>query len=232
MKTWLQGLLVIGLLLAAGCQAAPAATPRPAVVVLSIQYTPVVRSLLPRLHDCAGELKGAGVVVEERLSSRLDLTQTDLVLRFGESLEASLTPSLLGLQDVVMIASLDANINEISLLQLQSLYQKERPAGAGELQALTYPAGDDLRAVFDQVLMQGKVVSGSLPVAADSAAMLELVAKSPQAVGFILKGDLTESVKRVAIIPAEAEIKNQPVLALSRGEPQGALHELVVCLQK
>ncbi len=232
MKTWLRGWLLFGMLLAAGCQAAPAAAPRPTPVVLSIQYTPTVRSLLPRLHDCAGGLKEAGIVVEERLSSRLDSSQADLILRFGEPAEASLTASLLGWDDVVLVVNRSAGMDSISLEQLQALYQKDRLAGPGEFQALTYPAGDDLRAVFDRLLLQGKTVSGSLPVAADAAAMLEMLAASPQAVGFIRASDINESVKRVAITPSEAEIKNQPVLALTRGEPRDALHELVVCLQK
>ena len=94
------------------------------------------------------------------------------------------------------------------------------------MQVWVYPSGEDLQEVFDQFVMEGRTVTPAARLAVNPQQMSDTLVNEPNTVGILPRhwkaGDSRE-VLSVATVP---------VLAITRIEPQGAVQQLIACLQK
>jgi hypothetical protein len=204
-------LFVFHFILSACTPAAPSATPE----VVSVYSTAAAQPWLAELYDCAGT---ASVI------SRLDdPSVAEIVLRVGEP-ESLISPSFqIDTEEILVVTQRQSPIQNLSLQEARALF-----AGQGDpsIQVWVYAAGNDVRDVFNSLVMQGQDVSPAAMLAFDPQQMSDTLVNEANTVGILPRhwkvGD-SRSVLSVGTVP---------VLAITPGEPQGEVKQLIACLQR
>jgi hypothetical protein len=234
-------LVVLGML----CSLLPACQPlsrtlAPTPQVIRVQYTPSLKDWTGALSRCAANLPLIGLVVDEVPAGHLDLSQSDLVLRFGSGVNDPPNAFIIGYDEVVMVMNLqNPAVNLASDLVMQ-VYEgkltswKDLTQGMEDqaVHAWTYLPEDDLRQVFDAAFLNGSSASKQLYLAPNTDAMLEAVVKDPYAIGYLYKSQLNQSIRQLPVIGMIESSLRQPVLGFTNGEPGENLRQLLLCLQK
>lgn len=200
------------LLLLASCATETPQTPPAAV---SVHSTSAAAPWLDLLYACAGD----SLV----LSRTADPASADLSLRLGEPEFLAGVAFPIGEEEILIVAHPQSPIQTLTVEEAQALF-----AGLGDpsVQVWVYASDEDLFRVFDQFVMQGRSVSPSARVAVDPQQMSEALMNEPEAVGILPRRWLTGSLREVYVV---AKV---PVLAITPREPQGAVNQLIGCLQK
>jgi hypothetical protein len=101
-------------------------------------------------------------------------------------------------------------------------------AGQGDpsVQVWVYASEEDVQIVFDQFVMAGRSVTPSARLAVNPQQMSEILVNQPNTVGILPRHWKVGGVRDLYLIAAV------PVLALTKSDPQGAVKELIACLQK
>ena len=79
---------------------------------------------------------------------------------------------------------------------------------------------------FDQFVMQGRSVSSFALVAVNPQQMSDVLNNEINSVGILPRHWKAGDVREVY------SVANVPVLAITQGEPQGVINQLIGCLQK
>jgi hypothetical protein len=222
-------LLVLVTAQISGCSPFVTNTPPPPPQPIQVAYSPATRPYIEKLHQCALEHPGIGLVIQETSNTELRSTEADVTLCFGEPPQGIPGYALaLGMDEITIIAGTNVALQNVSAEQLRDLY-----AGPdSNYQVWTYAEGNELRSIFDHaVLGEGSISSFAL-LAPNPAAMIEAIATDPMAIGYLPGSWLTEEVQRISL---EGDLKTafaHPVLALTDAEPEGNLRSYLVCLQK
>jgi len=182
------------------------------------------------LQQCALEQPEIALIVEETSASALDFSSGDLTLWFGEPSQGFLGyAATLGQDEIVIIAGNDVALRNLTREKLTELYSQPSPM----YQVWTYGEDNELRSMFDSIVLVKPTTSGYLQLAPDPAAMLEAVTTDPMAIGYIPRAWLgTGEVQLVTIEPELQRDFQQPILALASTEPEGNLKSYLVCLQQ
>jgi len=182
------------------------------------------------LQQCALEHPEIALIVEETSASTLDFSSGDLTLWFGEPSQGFPGyAAALGQDEIVIIAGTDVALRNLTREELAELYSQPAPM----YQAWTYGEGNELRSIFDSMVLGKTTTSGYLQLAPDPTAMMEAVTTDPMAIGYIPRAWLrTGEVQLVTIEPELQRNFQQPILAFARIEPEGNLKSYLVCLQQ
>ena len=230
--------LALLVLMIASCQAIPG-TYLPTVPIAHVQMTPALRPWQTHLSHCALKEPKIGLVVSELPASGLTYAQADISMRLGIPANLS-SPSIeVGFEKIVVIhnpasATVTLRLQDLAYIyagQLTSWGQiiKNEQSSKG-IHVWTYPPGDDLRQAFEQGLSIHNSAR-SISVAPDPEAMLEAVAKDPDALGYITS---SWQDPKVALTPIKDGSQNAflvPVLAIYPPNPTRPVNNLLVCLQ-
>jgi hypothetical protein len=152
-----------------------------------------------------------------------DPASADIVLRVGEPKVPTSHAYQIDSEDILIVTHRQSPVQNLTLEAARDLF-----AGYGDssLQVWVYASEEDVQEVFDQVVMAGLSVTATARVAVTPQQMSDILVNESNAVGILPRhwkaGDDRE-VFRVATVP---------VLALTNSQPQGAIKELIACLQK
>ena len=205
--------LFLGLLLVASSCSTP--TPVVQLPLANVYSTSAAQPWLSELYDCANS------VAIIRLSD--SPSDADIRLQVGEPELLSEFAYQIDEEEILIVTHRQSPVQNMSLEDVQLLF-----AGLGDpsVQVWVYASGDDVAEVFDQFVKNGRSVSSSALVAVNPQQMSDVLNAEPNAVGILPRhwkaGDMREvySVGKV------------PVLAITQSEPQGAVKQLIGCLQK
>jgi hypothetical protein len=149
--------------------------------------------------------------------------QAGLVLRVGEP-PALISPSFqIDTEEILVVANRQSPLQNLALDEARQLF-----AGRGDPAAelWVYSPGEDTQQVFDRLVMGGAVVSSLARLAVSPQNMSDSLNSGTKAVGILPRhwkaGDLREVFSA----------GNVPVLAITPQQPEGALWDLIACLQK
>lgn len=200
------------LLLISSCSTAtPPVTPE----VVPVYSTAAAEPWLSSLYTCA-----EGTTVLERVD---DPAAAQIALRVGEP---SVLPSFayqIDTEEILIVTHRQSPVQNLNLEGVRALF-----SGSGDpsMQVWVYASDADVQNVFDQVVMEGRVVSSSARIAANPQQMSDTLVNEANTVGILPRhwkaGDSREVFSAGTV----------PVLALTNTEPQGVVKELVACLQK
>jgi hypothetical protein len=237
--------VALSLLLLAGCHPLAAAPPPPTAWPVRIQYTPALTPRLAALQDCAAQIPGAGLLVDELPARLLDPAKADLVLRLGLPANPPGFSAQIGADQVVAIVN---PINPVTLHagDLAAIFSGQVRAWADlspvpaltpgsaitptPIHLWTYAPGDDVRDAFVNTFLSGAAISARAGIAPDPSDLLQAVADDPSAIGYLPGSVVTD---RVRVVDVSGEGPGQaPLLALAQSEPQGPARALLACLQK
>jgi len=204
-------LITLALLLSACSPSTPVPTPQP-VTVFS---TAAAESWLSELYDCAGS-----TAVVSRVD---DAASADIVLRVGEPEFLASPAYLIDMEEILVVTHRQSPLQNMTLEEVQALF-----AGQGDpsVQVWVYAPETDVQEVFDQMVMQGRSVTSSARLAANPQQMSDTLVNEANTVGILPRHWKTGDSREVHTVGSV------PVLAATNFEPQGAIQELIACLQK
>lgn len=188
----------------------PPATPQ----VITVYSTSAAQPWLSELYICAGS---------STVISRLDdSSSVNLVLRVGEP-EFLASPAYeIDTEEILIITHRQSPIQNLDLEEAQALF-----AGQGDPSARVwvYASDEDVQEVFDQFVMEGRIITSSARLAVNPQHMSDTLVNESNAVGILPRhwkaGDVREAFSVATV----------PVLAITQSEPQGLIKELIACLQ-
>lgn len=192
-------------------------TPAPTAELqqVDVYATPAATPWLPDLYDCA---ESVAII---RLSD--SPSDADIRLQIGEPSYLSSFAYQIDEEEILVVTHRQSPIQNLTLEQVQMLF-----AGLGDpsVQVWVYAPEEDVFKVFDQFVMEGRSVASSARVAIDPQQMSDVLNNESNAVGILPQHWKVGNVRDVY------SVAKVPVLALAQSEPQGAVNQLIGCLQK
>ena len=208
---WL--LLTFCVLSISSCSTAtPLATPE----VVTVYSTSAAEPWLHPLYACAAE----GSSVLERVD---DPAAAQIALRVGEPAVLSSFAYQIDTEEILIVTHRQSPVQNLNLEGARALF-----SGLGDptMQVWVYASDADVQEVFDQLVMEGRVVSPSARLAVNPQQMSDTLVNEANTVGILPRhwkaGDSREVFSAGTV----------PVLAITPNEPQGLIKELLTCLQK
>ena len=218
--------LILVCLLLPSCNSA---TPTVSAGPLTVQYTAAAAPWLADLYDCAG----ANVVTaEQRATDFLDPELVNLAILIGQSANLTSAAYQIGSEELLVILNPQNPINALTAEQVRGLFTgqvlnwREIKGSNAPVQVWVFSSGEDVQQIFDQIALGGSPTTSTARLAAGPDEMTQAIASDVNAVGI-----LTRHWKAVNV-SAVYTVASVPVLALTPAEPQGAVQELLACLQK
>jgi hypothetical protein len=230
-------LLCLGLLISA-CQPGITASPIPTPQVIEVQLTAALLPLQPALKQCVEAQQNSALILQQHPAQALDPGEKGIGLRWGLDAPPEGSAAVIGAEELVVIIHSSNLLDQISLANLQAMYNGARKVwpktGPTEpVQPWVYPAGEDIQSIFISTLLKGILPTrGVTFLAPDPQAMLEAVAASPGAIGFVPRRWLSDQVKELEISGIERASLKQPILALSKAEPAGLQKQWLLCVKE
>ncbi|MBK9928059.1 MAG: hypothetical protein IPP66_22545 [Anaerolineales bacterium] len=182
---------------------------------MTVYASPAATSWLSDLYECAKP------VATIRLAD--SPATADIRLQIGEPKYLSSFAYQIDEEEVLVVTHRQSPVQNLTLEQVQMLF-----AGLGDasVQVWVYAPEDDVLNVFDQFVMKGRSVSSSAKMAVNPQQMSDILNAEPNAVGILPRHWKVGDVRDVY------SVAKVPVLAVTQSEPQGAVSQVIGCLQK
>jgi len=195
---------------------------------MSVIHTPALGWMEGNLHQCAVEHPEIALTIREQPFAELDSLAADVILKLGTPPEDVVSyATLLGWEQIVIVANPNIPVSQLELPDLRIIYSSLEPS----YQPWSYPERDELRVIFDEVMLDNKDISPHTRIAPSPRAMLNIILGNSEAVGYIPISWLDEEeIKIVPVSDDAASALRQPILALTYDEPEGALRTYLACL--
>lgn len=201
----------------AGCSAAAVATPQP--VIITIAGATAMHPVLQELTDAFTQrypnviftIRGGGSRLgEDQIADgRIDLAASTLFPPDTPPPGAArLMRVPIGVDGVAVIVHAANPVSNLSLEQLRQIYSgeildwSEVGGEAGPIELVSREDGSGSRILFEDRVMQGEAVSLTAVVMPTSSDMVEYIAKTPGAIGYVSRGLV---MNNAASAPAEPD---------------------------
>ncbi len=222
-QTTMKKLLLSLLLFITACSAAPTNTATPTPPVIKVYATSAAQAWQTDLFKCAAQ--------QSAVLTLSDPGSADISLRIGEPESLSMPAFQLGWDEILVVVNKTHSFQQLRTEQVSGLFTGEisnwsqiAPAETGAVQVWVFADGDDTQQVFAKTLM-GKPVISSARLATSPAEMSNAVANDPNAVGILSRRWKTGNLADVYVAASA------PILAITPLAPQGAIKNLLSCLQ-
>ncbi len=188
-------------------------TPGAALERVDVYATPAAGPWLDELFDCAADLP---VVLN------VSADAPDIMLRVAEPDVLAAPAFQIDAEEILVVTHRESPLQSLTLSQVRDLF-----AGRGDpsVQVWAYASGEDAARAFDQLVMQGRSVTSFARLAASPQHMSEVLNADVNAVGVLPRRWMTGNVREIY------SAGSVPVLAVTKSEPQGAVSQLIGCLQ-
>ncbi len=231
-------LAVLLVFLLPACAPSVVPKPRPTPQVITVEATPALYSLNNLFHSCTTQIPNTGLALLETPVQQIDLSQANLVLRWGAIGQMPSYSFVIGQEELVVVVNPDNPRQQISLEELQAIYQGQltdwpNSGPEGAIQAWTYPTGSDTGSIFEANILNGTApAKQAVSLAPDPKAMRQAVSENVWAIGFLPRRWVNSSVKAISLEGLDPSRLQQPILALSKSEPKGPEKTWLICLQQ
>lgn len=239
--------LSLALLFFTGCSTPLTALPPPTPQVLLIDLSSALAGWQPKIYACAQDFPQLAVFAVESVTTggstiKLQLGAPDNTAEPDETVENSY---VIAQEEVILIASPDFPLNEISISQLQGIFtgqlttsQSLVPEAEPDLiQPWTYPTTDETRRTFEGAVFSGEVPPIQALIAPDPASMLKTIVTTSRSIGYLPGSALSlanaEQSGQFKILPLadESAAFRQPVIAQLSVKPDDLLNAYLQCLE-
>jgi len=179
--------------------------------IITINYSPFIEFQMDEVYACANDLSIVLNVSAESPEIYFQIGEPETVYSFAYQIDE---------EEIVVAVNRQSEIQDLLLEGVQDLFSSEK------YQVWVYSSDSEMQELFDQFVMQGRSVSSFAKIAPSPQVMAEALSSESNAVGFIPKQEMTENLREVY------SMGTFPVLALTEAEPQGAVKNLLGCLQR
>ena len=236
---------LISLLLLAACQAQlNPGTEIPTLEIINLQVTPAASHWMDAAAKCSQQIPNLGIYRQILPVSELNLGSADLILRLGERQETDPFVTVLGTEEIVLVAGEDVPVFSLSLESIQAMFtgvytyweqvsesQEITSEATQPITTLSFPPGHELRNLFETSFLESESIANNATAFYSEEALKELLNKHPLAIGYALKSQTPQGVRTLSITSDNPQPGLQYVLGITRQEPTGYLRELLLCLQ-
>ena len=214
--------------------------------MIEVQISTALTHWIPKLTACSENLVHAGVTVEILPKNELNVQNADLVVRFGPRTPQEQHVSVLSMDRVIFIININHPLTSISSQSLVKIflghYQtwNQVPEMASidptydlPIRFFSYGDGSDLTPILSSALMDEENVSQDALYAASWEILQDSVAKTPGGIGYLLESQVSADVLTL-LVEDQGDLQaglEQPVIAVTRSEPEGVLRQFLLCLQ-
>ena len=213
-------LFLFGLILLSACGAqTPQATPQ----LVRAYVTSAASSTLTDLYNCS--TPSTAILLS-------DSQTADITLQLGPPDNLSSPAFQIGTDDVGVIVQPQNNIDNLTADQIHSIFLGQvtdwKDVGGSDIpiQVWTYAQGEDIQQIFEHNVMNNQPVTALARLAVSAQNMSDSVANNAGSIGFLPHSLETANVHDVY------KIASEPLLAITKSQPQGAVNDLIACLQK
>lgn len=213
MKASLGCLLTLLLTACAATATPPPVTSTPQVI--SVYATTAAEPWLDHVYQCAGQ---QSVLV--RLSA--SESAADVRLRLGEPKNLTTPAYQIASEDLLIVTHRESPLQNLNSDQARALFSR----GQEGIQVWVYASGEDVQQAFEREIMRGAGITSLARLAAHPQQILDALNSDPNSVGLLTGHWKAGSIREIYTIP------NLPVLAIPAETAQGAVKELLACLQK
>ena len=156
------------------------------------------------------------------LSRSADASSAEIVLRVGEPRILTSPAYQIDTEEILIVTHRASLIQSLNLEGVRELF-----AGLGDpsVQVWVYASGEDVQEVFEQAVMEGRTVTLSARLAVNPQQMSDTLVNESNTVGILPRHWKVGDVREVF------SVATVPVLAVTQGEPQGVIKELIGCMQ-
>jgi len=229
----------------ASCGTPELATPAPTPEAIQVSYPAALKPWADKLAICAS----SNPLIALYFAQSPDPTPSsifaeEVVLELGDpaTRDASMYLSQVGWEQIIVVVNQDNLLSKLSIDNIRLIYSGIKSTwenGSDQhIQVWVLPDGDPTRISFDQAVIVFQSLTSEAMLAPDSQAMLEAIAVDINAIGYLPESilssaepTLVENIKIVQLDKSLDEALRQPVIAVTRSEPQGRMRDLLVCLQ-
>ena len=181
--------------------------------VVSVYATSAAQPWLTELYTCADN---------SPVTLNLTADKPDIILRVGEP-EIIISPVYqIDEEEILIVTNRESPIQNLTLSEVQELFAQ----GNDSAKVWVYASDADVQIVFDQLVMKGRSVTSFAGLVTSPQQMSDLLNAEKDTVGILPKYWVAGTVRDVF------SAGTVPVLAITKEEPQGAVKELISCLQK
>lgn len=181
--------------------------------VVDVYATSAAQPWLTELYACA---ENSSVVLN------VNADEPDIYLRLGEP-EVIISPVYqIDEEEILVVTNRESSIQNLSLEEAQDLFAQGNPF----VQVWVYASGADVQIMFDQLVMKGRSVTSLARLATSPQQISDLLNTEKDSVGILPRHWKVGTVRDVF------SAGFVPVLAVMKEEPQGAVLDLLSCLQK
>ena len=181
--------------------------------IVTVYATSAAQPWLTELYACAND---------SSVTINLTADEPDITLRVGEPGIIVSPIYQIDEEEILIVTNRESPVQNLTLTEAQDLFAQ----GNDSAQVWVYSSDADVQIVFDQLVMKGRSVTSFAGLATSPQQMSDLLNAEKDAVGILPKHWKTGTVREVF----SAGIV--PVLVITKEEPQGAVKELISCLQK
>jgi hypothetical protein len=194
---------------------APATQTAVELQIVNVYATSAAQPWLTKLYTCAQDLS---------VTLNLKADDPDISLRLGEP-ENIISPIYkIDEEEILIVTNRESPVQNLTLQEAQDLFALGNPTGSA--QVWVYSSDADVQIAFDQLVLKGRSVTSLAKLATSPQQMSDLLNAEKDSVGIIPRHWKTGTVREVF------SAGFVPVLAVTKDEPQGAVKELIACLQK
>jgi ABC-type phosphate transport system substrate-binding protein len=213
------------------------------MTVINLETTPALAHWLPLAAACADELPNLGLATILDTEDNLSPGKADLTLRLGPREESDPFVTVLGQEQLVVLAGVDVPLTEVNLESLRQIYSGDMsqwgdlPAleGAegpdGPITAFGYPRGHELAEFFSRIYLGETPHYAVTQSYSTLERMAELLQENPTGIAYALAGQVPPNVLTLAVTDLEPGKDAIWVLAVTPDEPVDGLRQLLLCLQ-
>ena len=191
-----------------------ACSPTPAPTqILDVYASPSAAPFLDDLFACADA---------SSVTLNLSSDSPDLSLRVGQPDGWAGPLFQVADEDILIVASVQSPLPALTLEQARTIFAGQNPS----VQVWAYASAEDAQKAFESAVMDGRSVTSFARLAVSPMHMVESLTSDPNAVGILPRRWLTDGLRELLLVA------NVPVLALTPSEPDGAVRDLIACMQE
>jgi hypothetical protein len=223
-------LLTLGALIAfasSSLSSCAPATPSPTPQVIRVYATPSAETQIQELAGCAGQDPSLAIV------RTADPLSADVVFRIGEPGHLTTPAFQVDTDEILVVVNKVHPFNKLTAEQVRALFTGQvtdwsgiDPNKTGAVQVWVYAPGEDVEQLFEKAALGGSPVTSTARMATSPDEMSQAIANDVNAIGVLSRHWKAGNTVEV-FVAASA-----PVLAITPSEPQGALKDILACLQK
>jgi hypothetical protein len=184
--------------------------------VVKIYATAAAQPWLTKASNCAA---GSSVI----LSNVIDPAQAEIIIRVGEPDQLTTPAFQIDREDLLVVTHRESPIQNLSADEARTLFSGQ---GQADIEVWVFGTREDLQQVFAREIMRGVPVTSLARLAADPQQMSDILNNEKNAIGLLGRHWKTGTAREVF------SLLDQPVLAITPADPQGAVKEILACLQK